>query len=270
MMVAVTHVHSVPARLQPEPCETIVRLAHPRLRPYVLGYAGFRSGSGAYVQHRVLPLNLVTLIIDFNGPCGLVTGPRSTSTVHEQTYWRHGISIGLTPAGVFALLGVPMRELVEGTARLADFLGHRDVELAERLGRAPDWPTRFALLDERLTGWLAVDREPDGLVIDAWWRLQQSADRLRISALADHLSVSRRYLELGFQRQIGLSPATVARIARFQRAMGLLSQRSGLLRTAVDSGYADQSHFNREIRAMAGVTPTELCAFLQYRQLAPR
>jgi AraC-like DNA-binding protein len=269
MMVAVSQLHSIPARLQAEPCETNGRLAHPRLRPYVLGYGGFRSGSGAYVRHRVLPLNFTTLIIDFSGPYGLVTGPRSTSTVHEQT-WRHGVSIGLTPAGVFALLGVPMRELVNGTARLADFLGRRDVELAERLGRAPDWPTRFALLDERLTAWLAVDRELDGLMVDAWWRLHQSPDRLRISALADELSVSRRYLEVGFQRQIGLSPATVARITRFQRAVSLLSQRSGLLRTAVDSGYADQSHFNREIRAMAGVTPTELCAFLQYRPLAAR
>src|SRR3977135_1715341 len=115
MMVAVTHVHSVPAQLQEEPCEMITSHPHPRLRPYVLGYAGFRSGSGAYVRHRVLPLNLTTLIIDFTGPCGLVTGPRSTSTVDGHTFWRHGVSIGLTPAGVFALLGLPMRELVEGT-----------------------------------------------------------------------------------------------------------------------------------------------------------
>jgi AraC-like DNA-binding protein len=214
-------------------------------------------------------LNLATLIIDFTGPYGLVTGPRSTPTVYGQTCWRHGISIGLTPAGVSALLGVQMRELAEGTARLTDYLGHRDAELAERLGRAPDWPTRFALLDERLAAWSAADRQQDGLVTEAWWRLQRGADRLRIGALADELGVSRRYLELGFQRQIGLAPATVARIARFQRAMHLLSQGSGLLRTAVDSGYADQPHFNREMRAMAGVTPTELCAFLQYRRLAP-
>jgi len=270
MMAAVTHVHSVPARVYPEPCETIASLSHPRLRPYVVGYAGFRSASGASVRHRVLPLNLATMIIDFAGPSRLVTGPRGVSTVFEQTGWGHGVSIGLTPAGATALLGVPMRELVGGTARLADFLGHREVELAERLGEAPDWPTRFALLDEQLTARLAVDRRPDGLAVRAWWRLQQSPGRLRISTLADELGVSRRNLELAFQRQIGLSPGTVARIARFQRAVHMLTRPTGLLRTAVDCGYADQPHFNREIRAMAGLTPTELCAFLQYRELAPR
>jgi AraC-like DNA-binding protein len=228
MMAAVPHVHSVPARVQLEPCETIACLPHPRLRPYVVGYAGFRSGSGALVRHRVLPLNLVTVIIDFAGPCGLVTGPRSTFTVDGQTGWRHGVSVGLTPAGVFALLGLSMRELVGGTARLPDFLGHRDVELAERLGEAPNWPTRFALLDERLTAWLAGDQMTDGLVMDAWCRLQQSADRPRISALADELSVSRRYLELGFQRQIGLPPAAVARIARLAQTAAVTAlQRLG-------------------------------------------
>jgi AraC-like DNA-binding protein len=270
MMAAVTHVHSVRARAYPEPCETIASRPHPRLRPYVVGYAGFRSASGASVRHRVLPFNLATMIIDFAGPSRLVTGPRSAPTVYQQTRWGHGVSIGLTPAGATALLGVPMRELVGGTARLADFLGHREAELAERLGAAPDWPTRFAVLDEQLTARLAADRRPDGLVMHAWWRLQQSADRLRISALADELGVSRRSLELRFQRQIGLSPGTVARIARFQRAVGMLTGPSGLSRTAVDCGYADQPHFNREIRAMAGLTPTELRAFLQYRQLAPR
>jgi AraC-like DNA-binding protein len=269
-MAGLTQIHSVPVRPQSVRCEAVTGLPHPRLRPYVLGYAGFASGTGAYVRHRILPLNVTTLIIDFTGSCRSVTGPRSTATVSGQTRWGRGVSVGLTPAGVFALLGVPMRELAEGTCRLTDFLGRRAAELAERLAGAPDWPTRFALLDERLTRWSTLDSQRGGLIIEAWWRLQGSTTpRIRIGALADDLGVSRRYLELGFQRQIGLSPATVARIARFQHAVHLLSQGSGLPRTAVDSGYADQPHFNREMRAMAGITPTALCAFLQYRRLDP-
>jgi AraC-like DNA-binding protein len=267
MTEVLTQVHSLPAVLQPEPCETITALPHPRLRPYVLGYAGFRSGSGADIRHRVLPLNLTTLIIDFAGACRLVTGPRSTSTTHGQTAWSHGVSIGLAPAGVSALLGVPMRELAERSDPLAEFLGPRDAELAERLHAAPHWPARFALLDERLTAWLTPRREQDGLVSQAWWRLQRRPGRLRIGSLADELGVSRRYLELGFRRQIGLSPATVARVARIQHSLHLLAIGSTLPRTAVDSGYADQPHFNREVRTMTGVTPTELCALLQYRPL---
>ncbi|MET7751128.1 helix-turn-helix domain-containing protein [Micromonospora sp. NPDC005367] len=269
MMAVVSHVHSVPVRVHPEPCETSASLPHPRLRPYVVGYGVFRSGSGAAVRHRVLPMNLVTMIVDFAGPSRVITGPRSSPIV-EQTAWGDGVSIGLTPAGATALLGVPMREIVGGTLGLADVLGHREVELAERLGEAPDRPTWFAVLDEYLTARLAGAQQPDGLTMHSWWRLQRSANRPWISALADELGVSRRNLELRFQREIGLSPGTVARIARFQTAVHMLTRSVGLSRTAVDCGYADQPHFNREIRAMSGLTPTELCAFFQDRELASR
>jgi AraC-like DNA-binding protein len=266
----VTHLHSVPATAGSGPCETTAALPHPRLRPYVLGYAGFRSASGAAVRHRVLPLNPATVIVDFAGPSRLVTGPRSAPAVSWPDRWGYGASIGLTPAGVTALLGVPMRDLVGRAAPLADLLPRRGAELVERLAAAPDWTTRFAVLDGQLAAWLAVDGTLDRLVERAWWRLQQPARRLRVGAVADELGVSRRGLELAFQRQIGLSPGTVARVARFQRAVHLLARRVEPARTAVECGYADQPHLNREVRAMAGLTPTELFAFLQDGQLAAR
>ncbi|GAA5189545.1 AraC family transcriptional regulator [Rugosimonospora acidiphila] len=271
-MATLTHLHSVPAGPQPAPCESVVRPPHPRLRPYVLGYGGFRSGSGQPVRHRILPMNLTTLIIDLDGPYGLVTGARGTASTQGQTGWGHGVSVGLTPAGVSALLGVPMPELAGRTARLADVLGHRAAELAERLAAAPDFPSRFALLDDRLAAWAvagrsarwaAKDRPRDQLITEAWWRLQRGTGRPRVGTVAGELGVSRRYLEVGFRRRIGLSPATVARVARFQRAVHLLGTGTDLPRTAIESGYADQPHLTRETRAMAGVTPRQLCAFLQ-------
>ncbi|GIG95063.1 AraC family transcriptional regulator [Plantactinospora mayteni] len=266
-MVPLTQIHSIPAQPQSAPCETIGWLPHPRLRRWVFGYAGFRAGALTRIPHRLLPLNHATLLIDFTDPYALVTGARSTPTLAGHTDWAYGVSVGLTPAGVSALFGVPMPELAETAARLSDVRGRGVAGLAERLGAAPDWPTRFALLDTVLTSWAAdtvADRQSDGgLVAAAWWRLSHSPERLRIGALADRLGVSRRYLELGFRRQIGLSPATVARTARFQRAVGSLLHGTDLAGTAADTGYADQPHFTREVRALSGLTPTELCAFLQ-------
>src|SRR6266536_5535947 len=92
MIPAVTHVHSVPAQACPEPCRTIARPPCPRLRPYVVGYARSRSASRAAAGHRVLPLNLTTMIIDLAGGKRLVTGPRSVATVHGQTGRGHAVS----------------------------------------------------------------------------------------------------------------------------------------------------------------------------------
>ncbi|MGN9909215.1 helix-turn-helix domain-containing protein [Phytohabitans sp. LJ34] len=262
------HLHSVPARPQLAPCETFAGRAHPRLRPYVLGYAGFRSGDGAALAHRILPVNSTTMILDYEAGGRVVTGPRRDPAVFERTRWGHGVSVGLTPLGVSALLGVPMRELAGAAVPLADVLGGGGEALAERLDAAPDWPSRFAVLDEVLAarvGAMSTDR----LALHAWARLQRP-DAPRVGALAAELGVSRRSLETRFRRQIGLSPAAVARVARFQRAVWMLAHGRGLSATAADSGYADQPHFSREVRALAGLTPARLCAFLQYRELAPR
>jgi AraC-like DNA-binding protein len=105
-------------------------------------------------------------------------------------------------------------------------------------------------------------RSPDPLVAAAWWRLQRGAGR--VDAVARELGVSRRYLQEGFRRQIGLAPLAVARIARLQRAIHRLSRGAALQAAAVDSGYADQPHLNRSMRAMTGLTPGELRAFVQY------
>jgi AraC-like DNA-binding protein len=270
MMGFVAHLHSVPARPAPRPCETFSGGAHPRLRPYVLGYAGFRSGDGAAMAHRILPVNATTMIVDYQAGGRVVTGPRGDPAVFERTRWGHGVSVGLTPLGVSALLGVPMRELAGAAVSLGDLLGHDGEELAERLDAAPEWPSRFAVLDEVLAARLdGRGGEADGLALRAWARLQ-APEPPRVGTLAARLGVSRRSLEVRFRRQIGLSPATVARVARFQRAVWMLAHGRDLSATAVDSGYADQPHFNREVRAMSGLTPSRLCAFLQYRELAPR
>ncbi|MGH3253004.1 MAG: helix-turn-helix domain-containing protein [Trebonia sp.] len=81
--------------------------------------------------------------------------------------------------------------------------------------------------------------------------------------------VGRRRLEAGFAREIGLTPKTVARIARFQDAVQVLAAPPGTFAAAAARGYADQPHFNREIRAMAGITPSELRALVQYTGKLP-
>jgi AraC-like DNA-binding protein len=255
-------IHSLAAEPDANRCAAVTRRPSPALRPYVVGYSGFRTTFEMPLRRRILPLNLTTLIVDFTGPVRLATGPRGASTVAE-TAWRCGVTIGLTPAGVGAIFGTPMSELVDATVPLEDLLGHRVVRLADRLAEAPDWSTRFTVLDGWLTERIRPGSTLDGLVAHAWWRLQEPADRIPVGRLAGELGVSRRYLEKGFRKQIGLSPRTVSRIARFQHAVTVLSRPHATLRAAADCGFADQPHLSREVRAFSGMTPTELFAFVQ-------
>jgi AraC-like DNA-binding protein len=173
------------------------------------------------------------------------------------------VSAGLTPLGAAALFGLPMREL-SGAVPLADLLGHAVTSLPGRLGACASWRERFDLLEAVLTARLSdpVGPFPGRIVSAAWWKLQRAGSPT-VGALADELGVTRRRLERGFRQHLGLSPATVARIARFQRVVDRLSSGAAPSRAAADSGFADHSHLARETRSIAGLTPTGLAAFLR-------
>ena len=84
--------------------------------------------------------------------------------------------------------------------------------------------------------------------------------RLSIDALVRDTSITRRHLERRFLQSVGISPKRLARIARFQHALELwqrpAEQATGAA-TAATCGYADQSHFIRDFRTLAGCSPSE-------------
>ena len=138
---------------------------------------------------------------------------------------------------------------------LADLLGAPAGLLAEQLAEAPDWAARFRLLDtvllSRLRDGPALARPMHG----AWQRLTGTHGRLRIAALADELGWTRQHLGTRFREHIGLTPKTVARLARLNLATTLLP-RYAPADVALACGYTDQAHLNRDFRLLTGVTPT--------------
>lgn len=253
-------VHSLPAEPQPAPCASAgVAPAGRHLGAYVLGYGGFRSGTGAAINHRMLPVAGATLVIDVDGHGAVVTGPRRRAAIAAER-WGRGVTVGLTPAGVRAVLGMPMGELAEATVPFDEPV------LVERLAAAAAQGDRFAILD----GWVErkVREERPGIdprIASAWKQLQRP-DSPGVEVVAARLGVRRRSLEQGFRRQVGIPPGTVARIARFQRGAGMLAGEVPLGHVAVECGYADQPHLTREVRAMSGCTPAELRRHLHLAQ----
>jgi transcriptional regulator GlxA family with amidase domain len=95
-----------------------------------------------------------------------------------------------------------------------------------------------------------------GFAVDA---IQRSRGRLSIDSLAEAAGLTRRHLERRFLPAVGITPKRLARLARFQHALRVLggeSPPSGA-DTALACGYADQSHFIRDFRSIAGCSPGE-------------
>jgi transcriptional regulator GlxA family with amidase domain len=83
---------------------------------------------------------------------------------------------------------------------------------------------------------------------------------MRVDALADEVGWTRQHLWSRFRSQLGLSPKRAAQLVRFDRAAHLLAAGNTPASVAAETGYADQSHLHREIRAIARATPTAVAA----------
>ena len=96
-------------------------------------------------------------------------------------------------------------------------------------------------------------------VAHAWRRLVGSHGGVAIGALARELGWSRRHFGERFRDHVGLAPKPAARVLRFRRVLDLLGQGDAprLADIALDSGYYDQAHLNRDFRAFTGGSPRE-------------
>lgn len=75
---------------------------------------------------------------------------------------------------------------------------------------------------------------------------------------AGAIGLTSRQLRRMLVAEVGLTPKVLQRVLRMQRFLAAADQLGGLATAAADAGYADQSHMTREVRSLAGLTPTRL------------
>ena len=241
------------------------RDAAPALRPHVIGYAGYREWGSEGFRRLETPSGEVHVILSF-GPRiradgelvrSFVAAPHTRPAIVESFEEQHCVEIRLTPLGAHLVLGVPLDELADRTTPVEDVWDeHR---LIDRLQDLPTWDARFDLLDRVLAERLATARPPAPEVVGAWARLVASHGAVPVGRLVRDSGWSRRHFAKRFAAQVGLTPKTFARVLRFDRAKARLEEPfTSLAEVALDCGYYDQAHFNRDFRAFAGCTPTQL------------
>src|SRR5690606_34040537 len=79
-----------------------------------------------------------------------------------------------------------------------------------------------------------------------------------VNVLADEIGWSRRHFTVRFRDQVGLPPKPAARVLRFRRAADMLAAdpARSITEVAAACGYADHSPPVRELRRLAGCTPS--------------
>jgi AraC-like DNA-binding protein len=252
--------------------EFAVRAPHSSLRADFARYVGFEERYRAPLARLEVPFAGAALIISLGGrwrmegPQGafergsFLAGVHDEPTVVEHDGAALGLEIHFTPLGARRFLGMPGAELTNRVVELDDLFGRDARELVEALHELPTWDARFDRLEAAvLTRAHAAPLLPPA-VEWAWRRLRDSHGAAPVAEIAGELGCSRRHLSRSFGAELGLPPKALARVLRFQRAVGLLRAGGDLADVAFSCGYYDQPHFNRDFRDLAGLTPSDFRA----------
>jgi AraC-like DNA-binding protein len=106
---------------------------------------------------------------------------------------------------------------------------------------------------EEVTAGAIGDTDPAVTAIAA--RLRDGAS---VTATAAAVGLSARQLHRRCMDAFGYGPKTLARVLRLDRAVTLARAGTPFATVAASTGYADQAHLAREVKALTGVSLTAL------------
>jgi len=88
--------------------------------------------------------------------------------------------------------------------------------------------------------------------------VQQLRSGASVAAIAQSLGYSERQLHRRSLDAFGYGLKMLARVLRMTRGLDLARAGGSLASVALAAGYADQPHFARDVKRLAGVSITEL------------
>ena len=232
------------------------------------------KGPTSSTLKRILPNGMVELLINFGEPYRTIEGPGPELLL---TAWLAGLQTGpvvgaqpssqdvmgvrLHPAGAYALLAIPMREMSDMVVDLEDLLGRSAKELAERCYEAASVEEKFCWAADWVMERVMKSRSIDPAIAWAAGRIEKSDGAVSIADLRRETGLSKTRLAEAFRDQIGLPPKLYARVVRFRRATSMLQKgMAPLIEVALAAGYYDQPHMNGEFRELCGLAPREFLA----------
>ncbi len=231
-------------------------------------------GHTAYARERLLPDGDVVLLFNLGSPQGLVARDNPQAVTWFCDAWvsglqqryllletlgeSHLLGVRLDPLGAYALLGLPMSELTDRVVDLDLILGASIRAWHGKLAGACSPDEALARVENLLLERLGHARPRHPAVAFARRRLVTAGGEGALADLCRETGLSAKSLGRHFTAQVGVPPKRFARLLRFRRAVTLLNQpaRQDLATVALECGYFDQPHFNREFRHFAGVSPT--------------
>ena len=257
---------------------SIQRVSIPRLRPFIqFLWASSNQGSSEELivaeRERMIPSGCMHIVFRFSDQpirifkCledtegdafyrGAVAGMRSAYYVKDIARSACTVGASLRPGACEALFGIPADEVSGRHVALEDLWGNEARCLSERLQETNDFERRLEVFESFLANRLPRVSAIHPAIAHALSRFSTTTD---IGKIVEETGYSHRHFIQLFRQSVGISPRIYTRLVRFQRTLrhGVDKTRGRWTDVALEAGYADQAHFNREFRELTGISPTE-------------
>jgi AraC-like DNA-binding protein len=169
-------------------------------------------------------------------------------------------AIRFRPWGVSRFSHRPMSELLDHCVSPAKSFGKLGELLVKSVTESTGEQQRIEALNTTLLAALdSQDRHHD--VIDALIKTVGDASQSTHN-LSKALSRSSRTVNRIWQKLVGVSPRSYAKLMRFHSSLELINAGRPLAWVANECGFADQSHMARQIKDIAGLSPSHLRGWL--------
>jgi AraC-like DNA-binding protein len=238
------------------------------LRPFIKTYRII--GSQDEVVNRVFPETAHVLVFRIQGqvnylsgntneklPNFVLTGLKKSVRLINYNQNSANIIVIFKEAGATAFFKEPMHELFEVSASLENFIQCSEVDrIEERLVLAKDNNHRIEIIEQFILSKLH-NHIPDQLIQSALQKIHTSRGLYPINNLASSLHISQDAFEKRFRKLVGASPKQFSTIIRMRNVIAEKKQTKSLTEIALDAGFYDQSHFNKDFKIFTGLTPSD-------------
>ncbi|GAB3696890.1 hypothetical protein GCM10027592_20530 [Spirosoma flavus] len=255
--------------------ETTEYLPTEQLQPYIKAYRMIESKDE--LVNRILPGTSFTIAFRFRGqisdrresahvilPTITFSGLRKSVRLFHYAPDSAALVVQFNEAGINAFFRQPLHELFEESVSLDTFFPQTEMSiLEEQLAEAAHNPARIALVERFLCSKL-INHKPDRLVSEAIRSMYSSNGLISVKELASDLCISQDAFEKRFRKVAGTTPKQFASIIRMKAIIRQHDSPASFLDLALDNGYYDQPHFNKDFKLFTGLTPTDFFKSVRY------
>lgn len=243
----------------------------PPLAPWIFALWYARTPSPVAARQRVLPSGQAELVLnlaadacigcaeglpDWLEPAALLVGVRTVSAWIDSRDLAEIMGVSFGPGGLSMFFGETANRL-SGETALEHVWGAAASRMRERLCETVSIGDKFEALERFLLARL-LNRPMHPAVQFALSAIAGAPGRWGVERLARSAGLSSRRFSQLFTETVGIGPKAFVRVRRFRRALELLHTGADpcWVQLALELGYCDQAHFNRDFREFSGITPT--------------